>query len=80
MKTAVSIPDPLFEEAERLAKVRGLSRSALYAAAVADYVKVQRNCGVREQLDAVYGARPEDSALDPMVARAQLRSLPDEDW
>ncbi len=34
MKTAISIPDEIFEQAERLAKTRGWSRSELYANAV----------------------------------------------
>lgn len=34
MKTAVSIPDPLFEAGERLARRRGLRRSQLYAEAL----------------------------------------------
>jgi hypothetical protein len=38
MKTAISIPDSLFEEADRLAKSRGWSRSELYANAVTAYV------------------------------------------
>ncbi|MEM6753148.1 MAG: ChpI protein, partial [Cyanobacteria bacterium P01_C01_bin.38] len=33
MKTAISIPDPLFEAAEQFAKRLGLSRSELYAMA-----------------------------------------------
>ena len=42
MKTAISIPDALFEEAERLAKTRGWSRSELYANAVTAYVNSER--------------------------------------
>lgn len=80
VKTAVSIPDRIFEEAERLAKERGLSRSELYARAVAEYVKHQRHAGVREQLDAVYEAAPETSALDPLIDRLQAASLPKEEW
>ena len=38
MKVAVSIPDPIFARAEALAKKSKLSRSRLYARAVADYV------------------------------------------
>lgn len=34
MKTAVSIPDPLFEAAERLARRRGVRRSQLYVEAL----------------------------------------------
>ncbi len=52
MKTAISIPDALFREAEVLAKKRGISRSELYATAIADYVKDERFLGIREQLDA----------------------------
>lgn len=39
MKTAISLPDPLFEEVERLAKQRGMSRSQLYQAALREYVE-----------------------------------------
>lgn len=80
MKTAISIPDPIFEEAERLAKERGVSRSELYAQAISEYVKDQRFAGVRERLDAVYDATPEDSALDPILERLQAASLSKEDW
>jgi predicted transcriptional regulator len=47
VKTAISIPDTIFEDAERLAKRRGWSRSELYARAVADFVKAERFLGVR---------------------------------
>ena len=80
MKTAISIPDSLFEEADRLAKTRGWSRSELYANAVTAYVNSERFSGVREKLDAVYGNNEEDSAIDPFLAEAQARSLPREKW
>ena len=38
MKTAVSIPDDVFEEAERLADRLQTSRSQLYARALAEFV------------------------------------------
>jgi hypothetical protein len=38
MKTAVSIPDELFERADRVAAKRGVSRSALYAEALASFI------------------------------------------
>jgi hypothetical protein len=80
MKTAISIPDSLFEEADRLAKTRGWSRSELYANAVTAYVNSERFSGVREKLDAVYGNNEDDSAIDPFLADAQARSLPREKW
>ena len=80
MKTAISIPDAIFEEAERLAMTRGWSRSELYSNAVAAYVKSERCLGVRERLDAIYGQNVDDSAVDPILAKAQARSLPKEKW
>jgi ligand-binding sensor domain-containing protein len=80
MKTAISIPDAIFEEAERLAKIRGWSRSELYSNAVSAYVNSERFLGVREKLDAVYGQKFDDSAVDPLLAKAQARSLPKEKW
>jgi metal-responsive CopG/Arc/MetJ family transcriptional regulator len=80
MKTAISIPDPVFAEAEDLAKQRGISRSELYTRAVAEYIKAERLVGVRERLDEVYKAQPEDSALDAAIETLQTRSLPREKW
>ena len=53
MKTAISIPDAIFQEAERVAKRRGMSRSELYAKAVDEYVKSERLVRVRERLNVV---------------------------
>ena len=78
MKTAVSIPDELFESAEGLARRLGMSRSELYAKALRDYLREHRGEGITERLDEVYGA--EESGLDPVVARLQGRSLPEDEW
>ena len=78
MKTAVSIPDELFESAEGLARRLGMTRSELYAEALRDYLREHRGEGITERLDEVYGA--EESDLDPVVARLQGRSLPEDEW
>ena len=78
MKTAVSIPDELFESAEGLARRLGMTRSELYARALRDYLLEHRGEGITERLDEVYGA--EESALNPVVAKLQERSLPDDEW
>jgi len=43
MKTAISIPDPLFDAAEDVADRLGVSRSQLYAKALAEYVAKHRD-------------------------------------
>lgn len=78
MKTAVSIPDELFESAEGLARRLGMTRSELYAKALRDYLREHRGEGITERLDEVYGA--EESGLDPVVEGLQGRSLPEGEW
>lgn len=78
MKTAISIPDPLFRAAEREAARRKVSRSRFYSMAVASYLKSQRARNVREALDSVYAS--EDSALDPALAHLQGEVLDREKW
>ena len=73
MKTAVSIPDDIYEAAEDLAQETGLSRSGLYSQAVAEFVTRRRASDVTEKLNALYGE--EDSHLDPLFEEIQLRSL-----
>ncbi len=78
MKVAVSIPDPIFEAAERLASERGLPRSRLYAEALEAYLAEHGPSVVTERLDAVYG--DEAATVDEDLFRAQLESLDDEAW
>jgi metal-responsive CopG/Arc/MetJ family transcriptional regulator len=78
MKVALSIPDDLFESAETLGKRLGVSRSRLYATALADFVAKHRGRKVTEALDRVYGT--EDSRLDSRVRRLQQRSLERDTW
>lgn len=78
MKTAISLPDDLFAEAERVAKRLKLSRSKLYARAIAEYVNTQKSKNVTERLNEIY--QKESSKLDPVLRKLQLKSLPHEDW
>lgn len=78
MKVALSIPDELFESGEALSKRLGVSRSRLYATALAEFVAKNRGRKVTERLNAVYGT--EDSRLPPAVRRLQSKSLTREPW
>jgi metal-responsive CopG/Arc/MetJ family transcriptional regulator len=78
MKTAVSIPDPIFHAAESLAKRLGLSRSELFSRALEAYLEAHKHDSVREALDAIYSQ--EASNLDETLAQLQWASLPKEDW
>ena len=78
MKVAISVPDPIFDAADRLARELKKSRSQLYAEAVAEYVGSHGANAVREQLDAVYATQ--SSKLDEVLQRIQIASLKDEAW
>jgi metal-responsive CopG/Arc/MetJ family transcriptional regulator len=73
VKTAVSIPDALFVAADELARRLGVSRSELYARALAREVASESEDSITARLDAVYAET--DAALDPLVAAAQRRTL-----
>ena len=78
MKTAISIPDEVFDAAEEMARRLGMSRSQLYVSALREYMEAHRSRGVTARLDQVY--EYQDSSLDLRVAEAQTDSLEDEDW
>jgi metal-responsive CopG/Arc/MetJ family transcriptional regulator len=78
MKTAISLPDDLFESADALAKRLGVSRSELYATAVAEFLAKHQQAKVTERLDQVYGQQP--SRLPQPLRRAQGRSLRATEW
>ncbi len=80
MKTAISIPDPLFGAAERLAKRLGLSRSELFQRALQAFLQEHNDEGVTEALDKIYGPASEDGSLDPLLEQLQLASLPKDEW
>jgi len=80
MKTAISLPDPLFEAAERLARRMGISRSQLFQRAVQAFLREYRDEGVTEALNDVYGGGSEEARLDPVLEHLQLASLPKDEW
>ena len=54
MKTAISLPDKLFFEAEETAKNLGVSRSTLYLNALLDYVEKNNRKNITKKLNEVY--------------------------
>ena len=54
MKTAVSLPDTVFFAAEETARLLGLSRSALYLKALAEFLKKNNQKNITQKLNEVY--------------------------
>jgi len=71
MKTAISIPDPLFAKGEDLARRLHVSRSELYATALRALVERHDEVAKRAVLDELYAT--ESSELPAGARRAQAR-------
>jgi len=78
MKTAISVPDRVFRAAERTAKRLNMSRSELYATAVAAFVEAHRSDDVTKRLNEVY--RAESSTLDPVIRAMVFGSIERDEW
>ena len=78
MKTAISLPDELFKSANDLAQRQGMSRSELYAVALAEYVAKHRDEEITFKLNEVLAA--ESSGVDPALRLAQARSVGSGEW
>jgi hypothetical protein len=78
MKTAISIPDDLFDDAERLARVLKKSRSRLYGDAVREYVARHSADQITEALDQALDAMP--STASDFATRVARRTLERSDW
>jgi metal-responsive CopG/Arc/MetJ family transcriptional regulator len=73
MKIAVSLAEDLFRQAEAAARRLRVSRSELYAMAIADFLKRQHRNAITERLNEVYSRQP--GTVDSGLHRAQLKSL-----
>lgn len=78
MKTAVSLPDDVFAEAEALAEAQGTTRSGLYTSALREYLARHQADAVTEALDALYAS--ELSTLDPGLSTASAKALQRSEW
>ena len=78
MKTAISIPDPIFEAAEVLARRLGISRSQLYTTAITQFLDSFNDEAVTQALNEVYSDSPE--SVDPILMQMQMQTIPAEEW
>lgn len=78
MKTAVSIPDEVFEEADRLARRMKRSRSEVYSRALAEYVARHAPDRVTEAMDRALEEIKEPA--DQFMRAASRRVLRRSDW
>jgi metal-responsive CopG/Arc/MetJ family transcriptional regulator len=78
MKTAVSIPNELFDAAERLARRTRKSRSRLFSDALREYVARRSPDRITEAMDQALAEV--GGGKDPFVAAASRRRLEQSEW
>jgi len=69
MKTAVSLPERLYKDAEKAAKSMGIPRSQLFAKALEEYISHHKRDRVTEKLNEIYknctiGSNIEEASLE----------------
>jgi len=78
MKTAISIPDPIFQSAEIMAQHLAISRSELFTKAISEYLETHKYQDVTESLNHVY--TKVSSSLDKKLTEMQFNSIEKEIW
>jgi metal-responsive CopG/Arc/MetJ family transcriptional regulator len=78
MKTAVSLPDEVFREADKLARRTGVSRSRLVSDALREYVARHAPDEVTEAMNSVVDAL--STADDAFAAASARRLLKQSEW
>ncbi len=78
MKTAISIPDPIFKAAEAAAERLEISRSEFYTKAIEKLLLEQSDEAITAQLNEIYASH--SSKVDPVLYAMTLRSIGKETW
>jgi hypothetical protein len=78
MKTAISVPNDVFELSERLAKKLKVSRSKIFAMGVKKLGEEYDEEDIIARINAV--CEEVDTSLDPYWKEMQSRTLPKDKW
>ena len=82
VKTAISMDEVLFKEADGLARRLQISRSRLFAQAIAEYIRRHRTEDLIERINAAHQDSPdeEDKAFLKAAARSRARLTEKGEW
>ncbi len=77
MKTAISIPDDMFEQVNSYAAEHKCSRSEVFARAMADFLERRRNAKLLAEINEVYGSpdASEDTSIKTAVKKRFKQSV-----
>lgn len=82
MKTAISVPDDLFEEAEKIAKEQHFSRSEVFVAALREYLEKRKSAKLLAALNDAYAVTesPEEYAVRKKSRKRYAKAIRKERW
>jgi predicted transcriptional regulator len=80
MKTAISVPDDVFNKAERLARREGRTRSDVYTAALREYVARHSEDEVSAAVERVVAELGQRPGTDGFLHAAAYATLESTDW
>lgn len=78
MKTAISVPNDVFELSEKLAKKLKVSRSQIFAMGVKKLGEEYDDDKITEKLNKFY--ENERAEIDPVIMKMAALSLPKDEW
>lgn len=82
VKTAISVPDDIYELASRRARELGMSRSELFSRAAGSYLDALDRESLPDQIDSVLGSleSDDDSVSEAVVRGRRLIASATEEW
>ena len=80
VKTALSIDESLFEQAEALAKELDVSRSRVFSIALEEFLKRHEAGKILLQINSVYSDVPAEGEGERALKRAKHRELVEGTW
>ncbi len=80
-KTAISLTESLFEQADALAEEMNISRSQLFSIAVEEFIERHQNQKMLEALNEVYQDGPDASEQQILrEAKPKYRQMLEDEW
>ena len=81
VKTAISVQEALFEQAEKIAKEMKISRSRLFNLALEDFVLRYRNRELLKQINEAYADLPDPEEQERRLKMLRIQTrLVDSKW
>jgi len=80
MKTAISIPDSLFEDAEITARQLGLARSQLYVKAIREFIEHHNKDRITEKLNSLYSSENNRNEISDAGIESLREATKNDSW